>query len=59
MYSLYRGALGCPELEARILDFCKSNSSDVLGSQGRKLTAESSGVRGVMTLKLPSGKADQ
>lgn len=59
MYSLYKGALGCPELEARSSGFCKSNSSDILGSQGRKLTAESSGVCGVMTLELPSGKAGQ
>lgn len=59
MYSLYEGGLGCPELEARSLGFCKSNSSDILGRQGRKLTAESSGVCGVMILGLPSGKAGQ
>lgn len=40
----YTEELGCPELEARSLDFCKSNSSDGLGSQGRKLASERSGV---------------
>ena len=44
IYKLYRRALSCPELRLRISDFCKSNSSDVLGSLWGKLTAESSGV---------------
>lgn len=59
MYSLYKGALSCPELEARSSGFCKSNSSDILGRQGRKFTAESSGVCRVMILGLPSGKTGQ